>query len=237
MSIENQQPKEVVDLESYAKAGKPVPPGQTYRIKIDKQTYEVLVETMTGREILTLAGKTPPEQYILQQKSGPNVKRIGLDDSVSFVEPGIERFMTIPNEVTEGESPQRIEQFAPLADDRAYLDSLGLRWEAVIDGPVQRIVIHEWPIPHGYNTRSASVNVRLETGYPDAQIDMAYFYPHLSRADGRPINGLTTDNFNGCEWQRWSRHRTSISAWRIGIDNLETHMLLVADWLNTELSK
>jgi hypothetical protein len=231
------QDKEVIDIEAYAKEGKPVPHDREYKIKVDKSHYTVPAATMKGRDILILAGKNPPERYILQQKVKDQIKRIGLDEVVDFTAPGVERFMTIPNEVTEGEAPAMRCQFDPMKDDLAYLQSLGLPWEAVLTVNVKRILIHGFPIPKGYNVEKASVFVVLSPGYPDTQIDMAYFSPSQSRADGKPIRQLSETAFDGKSWQQWSRHRTSASAWRIGEDNLSTHMGLVADWLDRELSK
>lgn len=231
------QAKEVVDLEAYAKEGKTVPSDHDYKIKVDKTYYTVHTATMKGRDILILAGKTPPERYILQQKIKDQIKRIGLDDVVDFTAPGIERFMTIPNEVTEGEAPPMRCQFELMKDDLAYLQSVGLPWEAVLEAAVRRVLIHGFPIPKGYNVETASVYVVLQPGYPDAQIDMAYFSPSLSRADGKGIRNLSSAPFDGKNWQQWSRHRTPGSAWRIGEDNLSTHMGLVADWLDQELLK
>lgn len=231
------QVREVIDIEAFAKEGKAVPPGHDYKIKVDKVQYTVQTATMTGREILILAGKTPPERYILQQKINNQVKRIGLDEVVDFTEPGVERFMTIPNEVTEGEAcPMRC-QFELMKEDQAYIQSTGLLCESVLVGEVRRILIHGFPIPKGYNLEKASVFVVLPPGYPDTQIDMAYFSPSLSRADGRAIRQLSDTPFDGKNWQQWSRHRTAASAWRIGEDNLGTHMSLVADWLGQELFK
>lgn len=231
------QAREVIDIEAYAKDGKEVPHDHDYKIKVDKLHYTVQAATMKGRDILILAGKNPPERYILQQKIKDQIKRIGLDEVVDFTAPGIERFMTIPNEVTEGEAPTVRCQFEPMKDDLAYLQSLGLHWEAVLTESVKRILIHGFPIPKGYNVEMASVYVVLPPGYPDTQIDMAYFSPSLSRADGKAIRQLSATIFDGINWQQWSRHRTSASAWRIGEDNLSTHMELVADWLDRELSK
>lgn len=236
MNTDNQQHEEVIDLEAYGKANKPVPHGKKYQIKIDKQLYLVDVSELTGREILALASKTP-DKYILQQKIGSSVHRIGADEMVSFLKPGVERFMTIPNEVTEGEGAQVRRDFGLLAEDEFYLATLGLAWEAILDGGVRRIVIRDWPVPPGYSVLKADVYVRLEAGYPDTQIDMAYFFPHLVRADQRQINALTSEQFGGRDWQRWSRHRTGGSAWRMGEDNLCTHMELVAEWLRAELLK
>lgn len=231
------QAKEVVDVEAYAKDGKAVPPDHDYKIKVDKIYYTVHSATMKGRDILILAGKTLPERYILQQKIRDQITRIGLDEVVDFTLPGIERFMTIPNEVTEGEASSMRCEFELMQDDLAYLQALGLPWETVLAGEVRRVLIHGFPIPKGYNIKQASVHVVLPKGYPDTQIDMAYFSPSLSRTDGKTIRQLSTAAFDGNNWQQWSRHRTSASTWRIGEDNLSTHMGLVADWLDQELHK
>ena len=94
----------IVDLEDFAKGNKPVPPRcHGYRIRIDRQKYVVLVPCMTGRELLELAGKTPPERWMISQKlHGGEVKKIELDEKVDFRTPGIERFMTLPLDQTEG---------------------------------------------------------------------------------------------------------------------------------------
>jgi len=95
--------EEVVDLEEYAKANRRPPRARRYRIRIDKQHFVVEVPCMTGRELLRLAGKNPPEQYRLYQKfSGGERKSIGLDDKADFTTPGVERFMTLPLDQTEG---------------------------------------------------------------------------------------------------------------------------------------
>lgn len=95
---------EIIDLEEYAKAGK-VPPARCrgYRIRIDKQNYVVTRSTMTGRELLELAEKKPPEHYRIDQKfRGGKTIKIGLDEKAEFTTPGVEKFMTLPLDQTEG---------------------------------------------------------------------------------------------------------------------------------------
>lgn len=119
-------------------------------------------------------------------------------------------------------------------EDAEWLEALGLEYECVNEAEILRVVIRNWPVPAGYNVPNVSVNVRIDPGYPSAQIDMAYFFPPLSRTDGRPIGALADDPFDGQVWQRWSRHRTPANPWRPGIDNLSTHFGLVDHWLNKE---
>jgi len=94
---------EIVDLEVYAKQGKKPERAKQYRIKVDKDYYIVDVGHMTGREILVLAKKTPPENYLLHQKyKGGKTQKIELTDVVDFMEPGVEKFQTLPLDATEG---------------------------------------------------------------------------------------------------------------------------------------
>ena len=92
-----------IDLELYAAEGKKVPKGQKYKIKVDRLKYITEQETMTGREILQLSGKTPVERFQLNQRlRGGKVVKVGYDEIVDFTAPGIEKFMTIPLDQTEG---------------------------------------------------------------------------------------------------------------------------------------
>jgi len=226
----------IVDIEAYFAEQREVPHGKKYKIRIDKQYYVVHDHRLTGSQILALAGKTP-KKFLLREKCRHGVVPVEPNQEVNLVERKVERFMTIPNEVTEGDQMQQRIQFPILPTDQAYLNSLGLRWEAVKEGDERMVVIYDWSLPLGYNIAKADVHVRLTPLYPDAQIDMAYFTPELTRADGRSIGGLCTMAFDGRQWQRWSRHRTSNSAWRIGEDDLSTHMPLVQSWLQAELLK
>ena len=95
--------QEIIDLEEFSNSNQKPPKNKKYRIKVDRQKYVVDEECLIGKEILKLAGKTPPEQFQLRQKiRGGNVTKIGLDEKVDFTKPGIEKFMTIPLDQTEG---------------------------------------------------------------------------------------------------------------------------------------
>jgi hypothetical protein len=95
--------QEYIDIEEYAKAGKETPKGHKYLIKIDKVHYKVEVECMLGKEILELAEKIPVERFQLNMKlRGGVVKKVDYDEKVCFSQPGVERFMTLPLDQTEG---------------------------------------------------------------------------------------------------------------------------------------
>jgi len=94
---------DMVDIEEYGKRGERPPRARQYKIRIDKAFFTVDHPTVTGRELLTLAGKVPPERFeIFQKLHGGQMKKVSLDEKVDLAQPGIERFQTIPLEATEG---------------------------------------------------------------------------------------------------------------------------------------
>lgn len=94
---------EPVDLEECAESGIRPPRARRYRIRVDRQKYVVDRPSLKGREILEVADKTPPAGFQLYQKvHGQKPKPIGLDESVDFRCPGVERFQTMPKSVTDG---------------------------------------------------------------------------------------------------------------------------------------
>ncbi|HQU90646.1 MAG TPA: multiubiquitin domain-containing protein [Pyrinomonadaceae bacterium] len=93
---------EVIDIEEYSKAGKKVPPGRKYKIRIDKDNYTVDPAVMTGRQILAIAGKKPEEYNLYQHVRGSQTKTIEADEKVDLTKPGVERFTTLKRANTEG---------------------------------------------------------------------------------------------------------------------------------------
>jgi len=98
---------EIIDLEEWAKAGKHPRPARGYKIRIDKTHYTVHVRHMTGRQILELADKLPPDKYILRQiHPGGRPEKVGLEQTVDFAKPGIEKFKTMPCNAKDGAHEQ-----------------------------------------------------------------------------------------------------------------------------------
>ncbi len=91
-----------IDIEEFAKNNQQVPKGKRYKIKVDRDKYVTDQECLSGKEILQLAGKTPYTGYQLNQKVKGSVNKVGYDEKVDFTTPGIERFMTLPLDQTEG---------------------------------------------------------------------------------------------------------------------------------------
>ncbi len=128
-------------------------------------------------------------------------------------------------------------QFLLPEEDIFFLDSLGLLWETINDQNMQWVIIHDYPIASGYNNQIVSVAIKIETGYPRAALDMAYFFPAIQRLDGFTINAISNQPIDDKIFQRWSRHRTAENPWRAGIDDISTHLSLVSFWFEQEFIK
>lgn len=94
---------EIADLEEYARAGRRPPRCRGYRIRVNGDPFVVHEPKPAGREILTLAGLTPPENYTLRVKlAGEKPRRVDLDERVDLRQPGVEKFKALPRDQTEG---------------------------------------------------------------------------------------------------------------------------------------
>lgn len=227
---------EVAEIEVYAREGRDVPIACSYKIRVDRQHFVVHTHTITGREILALASKTPDTHKLYEHKHGHQPEQIGPDQVVDLRAHRVERFTTMPRDTTEGlvATPLRREFQLP-AEDLLYLDGLSLEWEAVNDGRAAWLIIHEWRLPDGYTLSEVSLALMIPPNYSDSQIDMVFFRPGLARADGQAIRALSSQTIVGTEWQRWSRHRTGANPWRPGEDDIASHLGLVDHWLRCEL--
>lgn len=97
--LEQAEAKLELAEEKVEHAAKPL----VFKIQIDKAHLETSNPTPTGRALLILAGKNPPEQYAIYLKTkGGQPQRIGPDETVNLREPGVERFVTLPLDQTEG---------------------------------------------------------------------------------------------------------------------------------------
>ena len=139
-----------------------------YKIQIDKDIYSVDHPLLTGRELLDVAKKTPVEQFAIYLKvADGQPRRIGLDEKLDLRQPGVDCFLTLPLDQTEGLTGRY--DFNVPEVDREWLKNTGLRYELVSDNGVLRVVLYGFPLPNGYDRRQVDVNVRIDPGYPDCQ--------------------------------------------------------------------
>jgi hypothetical protein len=127
--------------------------------------------------------------------------------------------------------------FCLTEQEESFLTSINTTWNRITEGRGTWLIVSNYPVPSGYNRSSVNVALMIPPGYPVSQIDMAYFFPHLHRLDGRPIGALAFRIINGIQYQRWSRHRSAENPWRPGVDDVATHLQMVNYWLERELKK
>jgi hypothetical protein len=122
--------------------------------------------------------------------------------------------------------------------DIEFLNSRHPAWECIRNGSASWLLINDFGLPKGYSVARTQVALRIEPGYPDTQIDMAYFHPALRREDGKNIPATeSTESIDGRSFQRWSRHRTPSNPWRPAIDDVSTHLSQVEHWIIREFAK
>ncbi len=94
---------EIVDLEEYAARGVRPPLSRGYRIRVNGEPFGVHEPVITGREVLVLAGLTPPKDYTLRVKVvGQKPHKVELDQKVDLRAHGVEKFKALPRDQTEG---------------------------------------------------------------------------------------------------------------------------------------
>lgn len=106
--------------------------------------------------------------------------------------------------------------------DRCYLASRDIAYREVEQGGQKGVVLTDFPLPDGkFQVSRADILIVLPPGYPDTPPDMFYAVPHLLLVTGNRAPRATQArlNFEGQNWQRWSRHNNQ---WRPGSDGLWT---------------
>ncbi len=94
---------EIADLEEYARLGKQPPRCRGYRVKINGEPHVLNDPSPTAREVLTMAGFLPPENYTIRVKiHGQRPRKLDLDEEIDLTTPGVEKFKVLPKDQTEG---------------------------------------------------------------------------------------------------------------------------------------
>ncbi|MHB1214223.1 MAG: multiubiquitin domain-containing protein [Thiobacillus sp.] len=189
---------------------------RAFKFMIDDRQLEWGKPSISGRVLKSLAG-VPMDTYdvYLEVRGGGQDVLIRDADLIELSKPGIERFITLIRDTTEGLMG------LPEADQR-YLDSHGITAEMISDGPHTGVVLKQMLVPaEKFNHLATDLLVILPPGYPDIAPDMFFCDPWLTLVSaGRyPTCADRPHEFLGRNWQRWSRHNSS---WRPGIDGLHT---------------
>lgn len=214
----------LIDLETDQTEG-PKPPARRYRIRIDRKYYIVERPEITGRKLLDLARKDAVEQFdVYRRYRDGRVVKVDLDETVDLRERGVERFVTMKKQVTDGQPPttDRRLDFQMPEDDLAFLDSLGLTWEAARDEHHRWILIHGHKLPTGFDHKTVTLAFLIGDSYPPDRLDMVYVHPPLRLQNGAAIPSTSDHRIDGKNFQAWSRHYED---WREGVDDFGTHYM------------
>jgi hypothetical protein len=111
--------------------------------------------------------------------------------------------------------------FLPSADV-AHLQSKGIAYREAEQGEQKGIILIAYNLPATrFDAGKADILILLPSGYADVAPDMFYLLPWVRLVAGNryPNNADQPFNFEGQNWQRWSRHNPE---WRPGIDGIWT---------------
>lgn len=185
---------------------------RVFKFKIDDKDLEWPRTCITGFVLRKLAD-LPANYNLWQEIPGQQDQRIGDGDVINLAEKGVERFISLIDQTTEGDT---LPSF-----DQTFLTDHGFQFEVVQEAGKTGIILKSLDLPEGkFNAETADILVLLPAGYPDCAPDMFYASPHLTLTNGQVPKACTAQlNYAGRVWQRWSRHN---NAWRPGIDGLRT---------------
>ncbi len=199
-----------------------------WKLNVQGVVIESEAPTILVRDALTRAGFDPDQGWIIVLKASDAKRQVSLDEAIDLRAPGIEKLRLTPREINNGEMAATRREFRLLPGDEAGLTARKLRWETVIDGGRRWLVLNDLELPAGYQVPTVTVAVEVPPSYPTAELDMFFCRPHLVRLDGVTIpQTQVNETIEGQMFQRWSRHRGAVAPWRVGTDNVITHLALV----------
>jgi hypothetical protein len=187
---------------------------RTFKFTIDNRQLDWGKPVISGKIVRQLADVQPGYAVYLEVRGGQD-REISDTDLIDLSKPGIERFITVIKETTEGKASLP-------SMDRVYLEQHETVHEVVEDGNQLGVILKGVKLPEGkFDAVTADLLILLPAGYPDACPDMFYLLPWVRlKATGQfPSKADNAHNFNGQSWQRWSRHSPE---WRAGVDGLHT---------------
>ncbi len=191
---------------------------RSFKFKIDDKDLEWPHACVSGFVLRKLADL--PENYNLWQEiPGQHDKKISDTDVINLAEQGVERFVSLIDQTTEGDALPSI--------DQSFLANHGYEFEVIQEDGQTGIALKSLKLPSDkFNCETADILVLLPVGYPDCPPDMFYASPQLFlKGTGQEPKACTVQHrFAGRVWQRWSRHN---NAWRPGVDGLRTMLARV----------
>ena len=212
-----------------------------WKLRVQAVTLEFTVPMVKVADAMREAGFDPAKAWnILLLIAGQPKQQVDVNYVVDLRTPGIERIRLMQRNVDNGETTlaDLRREFALLPVDIKFLDGTGLTWETVKVAERRWVLARDHELLPGYQPRKVTMALEIPKDYPQAQIDMFYFSPAVSRCDGVAIpNTQVTAPIDGMTFQGWSRHRTAAHPWDPNSDNVGTHFALVEHSLAREFGE
>lgn len=186
---------------------------RSFNFTIEQRQMSWGKNLISGKALRNFAGVDARYTIYLEVRGGHD-RPIADTDLVDLSGKGIERFITVVRETTEGLG-------ALPSADRQFVEDHGLTYEVIGDAASSGVVIKNYPLPPGkFDHDTVDIMIQLPSGYPDASVDMFYTLPWIKlKVTGKYANCADQPHqFAGQNWQRWSRH----AEWRAGIDGVRT---------------
>lgn len=186
---------------------------RSFNFTIEQRQMSWGKSLISGKALRNFAGVDERYTIYLEVRGGHD-RPIADTDLVDLSGKGIERFITVIRETTEGLG-------ALPSADRQFIEDHGLTYEIIGDAMSTGVVIKNYPLPPGkFDRDTVDIMIQLPAGYPDASVDMFYTLPWIKlNATGTYAHCADQPHqFAGQNWQRWSRH----AEWRSGIDGIRT---------------
>src|SRR2546423_908767 len=98
-------------------------------------------------------------------------------------------------------------QFQLPQGDGIALDATKLHWESINDCGACWVILHDRPLPAGFNLARTDIALHVPQMYPDSQLDSVWLSPCPRPLKGPPLFRVTENRVDGRSWFRLCRHR------------------------------
>jgi len=212
-----------------------------WKLKVQSVILEYDVKHIKVGDAMKRAGYDPTKAWdIFLIVSGQPKQKVDVEYIVDLTIPGVERIRLMQRNVDNGESAVSTlrREFNLLGVDVIHLNATGWKWETIADEANRWLLIHDYSMLTGYVPATVKLALLIPMDYPQAQIDMFYFYPFVTRHDGKEIPSTQVRAIIcGVDFQGWSRHRNVAQPWDPLKDNIATHLALVDSSLLKEFGE
>lgn len=208
---------------------------QSYELNVQGTIVKVDKAQILVSEALTLAGINDAHNYqIFLKLQGEPKQEVHSNSIIDLTKPGIEKLRLIPREVNNGDVI--CNNFEILEKDSEYLKQAFGNFKTIVEVSRRWLIVDNYKLPEGYNHQNISIAIEIPIAYPQAEIDMFYTYPRIKLANGlNPSCTEVDQSIEGKAYQRWSRHRSSLSSWNPVVDSVMTHFALIEESIIREV--